>query len=295
MFNFLTLEPESFGLEISESYLRIIKFKKNIKGFLKLSSWAEQELKPGIIEKGELKKEPEFLNSLLSLLQKVKGDPLKTKYIVVSLEEERAFLQAIKLPEMETKFLEKAVYFEAENYIPLKKEEACMDFEVISKTEVLIAAYPKKIVLPFLNSIKKAGLIVSALETQSQSITRALINKDQDYLIVDCQKEKIVILVYSKKTIRFTFTLRDKQEDEAIKEIKKCFIYCQNQKPIIILNKGFSLRDKLTSLGFLVKLADPWLNVFPEYVKEIPNINFEESLNYSTTIGLALRGIKKYD
>ncbi|MDD5606407.1 MAG: pilus assembly protein PilM [Candidatus Pacebacteria bacterium] len=285
MLDFLTLKPESFGLEISESYLRIIKLNK--KG---LASWAEQELEPGIISGGDLKKEKEFSDNLANLLKNVKGESLKTNYVIVSLPEERAFLQTIILPEMEKDFLEKAVYYEVENYIPLKIEEACLDFEVISKKEVLVAAYPKKVVLPFFSCLKKQGLIVKALEIESQSIVRALIKEKGDFLIIDAQKEKIVVLVYSKGAIRFTSTLEEKS---LIPEIEKCFVFFQNKKPRIILNRADFLKDKLVSLGFSVELANPWVNF--DSFKKIPELDFQESLNYSVAIGLALRAVKKYD
>ncbi len=285
MLDFLTLKPETFGLAVSDSCLRIIKLKKN-----NLASWGKKELDSGIVVNGELKKEKEFLNNLKELLSEIKGEPLSTNYAIVSLSEERSFLQTIKLPEMEEKFLEKAVYFEAENYIPLKIEEACLDFEIVSKKEVLVAAYPKKIVLPFLTCLKKAGLIIKALEIESQSLVRALIKQKGDYIILDSQGERIVILVYSKGAIRFTSTLDEKS---LISEIKKCLVFCQNKNPKIILNKAEFLKEKLTCLGFAIELADPWINFHP--FKKIPQLTFEESLKYSVAIGLALRAIKKND
>ncbi len=287
MLDYLTLKPEAFGLEISGSHLRIIKLRR--KG---LVSWGEERLEPGTIKNGELRNEKNFLFSLEKLLKNIEGNPLKTNYAVVSLEEERAFLQTITLPQVEKEYLTKAVFYEAENYIPLKKEESCMDFEVISPKEVLVAAYPKDIVLPYLSCLKKTGLRPKALETESQAIARALIKNNGDYLIVDAKEEKIVILIYSQGTIRFTSTLEEKF---LLKEIKKCFVYCQSKKPKIILNRGTFLKEKLISLGCSVQNSDPWANVFADRMKKIPEIDFEQSLNYSVAIGLALRGMKKYD
>ncbi len=291
MLDFLTLNPEAFGLEISDSFLRLIKLKREAKKALNLASWGEQELSPGIIDKGELKDEKEFLAALRKLLKNAKGETLKTNHVIISLGEEMAFLQTITLPEMEKEFLEKAVYFEAENYIPLKKEETCMDFEVISNREVLVTAYPENIITPFLSCLKEAGLAVRALEIESQAIARSLIKDGEEFIIIDMQKEKVVVLVYSQGAIRFTSTF-DKKDNKLVEKIERSLFYCKKENPKIILNKELSFKDELTSRDLSVEVANPWINV---PFKQVPKISFEESLNYSVAIGLALRGIQKYD
>jgi len=50
MLEFLKLEQEAFGLDISDLSLKIIKLKKNNK-FFSLASFNQVEIKPGIIEK----------------------------------------------------------------------------------------------------------------------------------------------------------------------------------------------------------------------------------------------------
>ena len=53
------------------------------------------------------------------------------------------------------------------------------------------------------------------------------------------------------------------------------------------------LADFLSSdLGIPVALGNPWINILPEPLKEVPELPFEESLKYTTALGLALRGIR---
>jgi len=42
-----------------------------------------------------------------------------------------------------------------------------------------------------------------------------------------------------------------------------------------------------------VEIGNPWVNILPEPLKEIPELHFDKSLSYTTALGLALRGIKE--
>lgn len=44
--------------------------------------------------------------------------------------------------------------------------------------------------------------------------------------------------------------------------------------------------------GLSVRLGNPWINIFTEPLKEVPPISYNESLGYTTALGLALYGIK---
>lgn len=47
-----------------------------------------------------------------------------------------------------------------------------------------------------------------------------------------------------------------------------------------------------SQLKIPVEKGNPWINILPEPIKEIPRLFFEESLKYTTALGLALRGIR---
>ena len=48
-----------------------------------------------------------------------------------------------------------------------------------------------------------------------------------------------------------------------------------------------------SELKIPVELVNPWMNILPESLKEVPGLSFKESLGYTTVLGLALRGIKR--
>ena len=358
--NFLSLKSEAFGLDISDLSLKIAKLKKKGK-FLSLASWGETEIKPGLIEEGEIKDENGLAESIKKSLSQIRGEKLKTNYVVVSLPEKKAFLQVIQMPKMEKEELEEALPFEAENYVPLPIEKVYLDFQIIPPVQdgldhldILIAAFPRETINPYVGAIKKAGLLAAVLEIESQSISRALIKNELSpgpVFIVDFGRSRTSFIIFSGYSLRFTTSIPisshhltegisktlklDLIEAEKLKikyglgktkrskifnamvpaltdlaeQIKKHIDYYQSHashehlppngkriEKIILCGRGANLKgfpDFLSKeLGIPTELGNPWLNILPEPLKEVPELPFEESLGYTTALGLALRGIK---
>lgn len=210
---FLSLKPEAFGLDISDLSLKIVKLKKRGK-FLTLASFAEAEIEPGIIKEGEIKDEEKLAETIKRAIKKVRGEKLKTKYVIASLPEEKAFLQVIQMPRLSEEDLKSAVIYEAENYIPLPIEQVYLDSQIVPPVynhldhfDVLIAALPKKIIDPYLSSLKKAGLQPLALEVESLAIARATI-KDEvtafPILLIDLGVNRTSFIIFSGRSLRFT-------------------------------------------------------------------------------------------
>ena len=155
MIDILTLKPKAFGLDVSDLCLRIVNLERKRGGF-RLSSFGEAEIKPGIIEGGEIKNIEALGKIIKEAVSKVKGSKIKTKYVACSLPEEKAFLQIIQMPMMKEEELKKEVYFETENYIPLPMEEVYLDYQIarpvinhLDHFDVLIIAMPKKVIDPY--------------------------------------------------------------------------------------------------------------------------------------------------
>lgn len=372
MLEFLTLKPEAFGLDISGSSLKIAKLKR--KGsHLKLVSFVNAEIKPGIIEEGEIKNPEALAKIIKESLSKVRGGRLKTNYVIASLPEEKAFLQVIQMPRMKTEELKTAVYFEAENYIPLPIDQVYLGFQIVPPVydhldhiDLLLAALPKKTVDPYVTVFKKAGLQPKALEIESLAICRTLIKNEvspHPLLLIDLGTNRTGFIIFSGYSLRFTSILPissrqfsesisralrvdlEKAEELKLKyglekkyrlkikndvkkkiepdkifeillphlnnlvsQIKKYLDYYQTHithehlppdgkkvEKILLCGGGANLKGIVEFLSLELKtpveLANPWTNILEEPLKEIPELSFEESLGYTTALGLALRGI----
>ena len=211
MLGFLTLKPEAFGLDISDLSLKFLMLRKKRKIF-SVVSFGEAEIEPGIIEQGEIKDEEKLAKIVKEATKKV-----KTKYVVASLPEEKAFLQVIKMPMISEEELKSAILFEAENYIPLSVNEVYLDCEVVPPVynhlkhlDVLLAAIPKKTVDPYLRVLKNANLKPIAFEIESLAIARALIKSQTTQypvLIIDLGATRTSFIIFAGKSVRFTSSI----------------------------------------------------------------------------------------
>ncbi len=222
MLKLLDLKPEAFGLDISDLCLRIAKLQKKRDGFV-LSSYNKTPIPAGIIKDGEIKKEKELVEIIKKAVSSVKLNKLNSKYVIVSLPEEKAFLQVIQMPRLSPEDLRSAVIYEAENYIPLGIEEVYMDSQLVQPVrdhldhqDVLIAALPRKTVDPYVNVLKSAGLKPLALEIESLAIARSLIENElsnNPTLIIDLGASRTSFIVFSGYALRFTSSIPVSSEE----------------------------------------------------------------------------------
>jgi len=368
MMDFLSLNPETFSLSVSDLSLRIIKLKRKGR-FFDLACFGETEMNPGIIEEGEIKNEEEFLRALKAAVCGVKGRRLKIKDLALSLPDDKAFVTVIQMPKMDKKELESAVPFEVENHIPISVEDVYFDFQTITPVvdsldhlDLLVAALPRKIIDSYLSCFKKAGLTVWSIETESLSVSRALVKNLMSpfpVLIIDFSKSGANFIIFSGYAMRSSFsgsfsfcqldaavsqslgvdikearkirlrngiTLKGGKTDsfsdktgrkkaseavlpflaDLIGQIKKCLAYYRNYHShehlaeksgtihkILICGEGANTKDLAdflsASLKIPVELANPWINILPSPLKEVPSLSFEESLKYAAPLGLSAR------
>ncbi|XOB40219.1 MAG: type IV pilus assembly protein PilM [Candidatus Nealsonbacteria bacterium] len=216
MLELFKLKPETFGLDISDLSLKIIKLKKRKKE-LGLACFGERKIKPGIIKQGQIIKQDELTENILEAIKEVKGEKLGTRYVISSLPEEKAFFQVIKMPKISAGDLRSAIIYEAENYIPIPLEKVYLDFQVISPInnhldhlDVLIAAIPKHTVDVYFSCLKSAGLEPQALEIESLAIARSLIKDGvttSPVLLIDFGATKTSFIIFSGRSLRFTSSI----------------------------------------------------------------------------------------
>jgi type IV pilus assembly protein PilM len=374
MLEFLTLKPDAFGLDITDTSLKITNFKRKGK-FLKLTSYLKEEIKPGVIEEGEVKDEDSLVKAVKESIRKVKGEKLLTNYVIASLPEEKAFLEVIQMPKLKEEELKEAVYFEAENYIPLPINEVYLDFQIVQPvfnhldhTDILIAALPRKTIDPYVAVLAKAGLHPKVLEIESLAVCRAIIKNEissHPLLLIDLGANRTGFMIFSGYSLRFTSVLpisarqftqaisqvlkvsfqeaeelkikyglekryrmkiQDGTEreiepgkifeillpglDNLVSQIKKYLDYYQTHithehlppdgkgiKKVLLCGGGANLKGITEFLSIQlrtpVELANPWTNILEIPFKELPELSYEKSLEYTTALGLALRGVKE--
>ncbi len=232
MLDFLNIKFEIFGLDIADNRIKAAKIEKKGKEAF-LTGYGKKEIEREIVNKGRIKNEELLSIEIKRLFEELSPD---TRYVSVCLPEEKSFLQIMEMPVMSKKELEKAIRYEAENYVPLPTDDLYLDFKIISENEesenfcVLMVALPKKIVDLYLFCIKKSGLIPAMLEIDSMAIARAIMDEkdNENTLIIDFGKTRTGLVIFSEGVVKFVSSA-DISSDRLTKRIAE--------------KKGISLSD----------------------------------------------------
>ncbi|MGC9031573.1 MAG: type IV pilus assembly protein PilM [Minisyncoccia bacterium] len=214
MFNFLNFKFDAFGLDISTKSLKIVKIEKK-NGKLFIVSFGQENIPDGIIENGIVKQEEELANIIQKSLKNITGKKIKTPYVIISLPEERSYLEVLKIPKVEDNEIKKIIELNTQTHIPLPISECYFNYKKNevgeNYIEVLLAAIPKEVLDSYINTLKKTNLKAVGMEIESEAIIKAVIssseNTKEPILIIDFGQTRTGLIFYEKNIIRNTTTI----------------------------------------------------------------------------------------
>jgi len=206
------------GLDISDTSLKLVQLRKKANK-IKIQAMGRIELPIGTIEKGEIKNQRAFLESLEKLIDKPKYGNITTSEIVACLPESKTYIELIKIAKSSNQ-LENVVEVEMEKYFPIAASELFYDWQVLGEDKnnfnVLIGAAEKAVVTQYISIFNKAKLSTVALEIESVAICRALLNEEspkikikqfKNYMIIDIGYNRTNLIIYARNTIVFSVSI----------------------------------------------------------------------------------------
>ncbi len=195
-----------FGLDISDNSVEIISLKGSFNN-PRFLAMGRRILKPGIVENAKILNKKVLKKILLDLIKFPEFGKIKTKKFIFSLPESKTFTLIFKLPKDLTKKKElDFIKSQVNQNLPFKAEDLYLDFRINTK-EVFLAAATKKIVNDYLEFFKSLGLHPLAIETESESFGRSLIqDSDEAVLIVDIGARTTNFSIFDNKKLRFSST-----------------------------------------------------------------------------------------
>ena len=159
MLDFLSLSKEIYGLEITDTYARMMRLARR-NGGLAVAAAGFLRLPEGAVQSGEIRDEKSLAAVISELAEKSGAGAGRAA--VVSLPEDKAFWQIIKMPRLDDNEMRAAVVFEA---VPSSLIE--------NRCEVAVAALPREIVDSRVRVCDAAKLRPVAMELESQAAARS--------------------------------------------------------------------------------------------------------------------------
>ena len=346
-----------FGLDLSDLSIKLVKFEKDGKGE-ELVSYGTIQLPFGTISDGEIKEKAQLIEAVKKLIGLAGPKKLKTKKVICSIPETKAFLRIISIPRMSEEEIGEAIKWEIEANIPLSLEQVYYDWQVVTeslpveknKISLLVVAVSKTIIDEIISVIEDAGLNVVGLEIESIAQARSLLSQtdyNKTVLIVDIgdrrtsfsiAKEGVLcftssvplsgqsltdtiakglnISIKEADAIKFNYGIGSDFKGDALFKLTKPVLenflqeieksidfylaglgYSNSIDKIIICGGGANTKGIVPylskNLGREIELGNPWANV--DFGKKLPLIEKGQALQYSTAIGLALKGLQYED
>jgi type IV pilus assembly protein PilM len=109
-----------------------------------------------------------------------------TNKVAAALPEAQIFTRVVELPELSKQEIKSAIDYEAEQYVPLPLSEVRLTWEVLKTRvdpnkkkimDVLLVAAPNTLIEKYLKVLKFAGLNPVAIETETTSVVRSLVQR----------------------------------------------------------------------------------------------------------------------
>jgi Tfp pilus assembly PilM family ATPase len=310
-----------FGLNISQSSIKIIQLKKNKIGKT-----------PVIIEEIPLTQTCDFFNNsgaytdCTELKQKLKDlqKKYKIRFAQLSIPEESTYIFRILIPKNTLELVEEFIMNNIEQYVPLMASEVYFDYKILkshiadNSIPVVVTVIPKSVIEKYTTLLESCNVLVIGCEPETHAIARSVIDKGDEnpYIIININKHSTNISVVEEGLVQYTQTLSITAQDivQGISSevaisfkdsINKVIIYWftskelhkQSSKIENIILTGENI-DSSGIINFLesnlfvnATFANVWKNCF-DIQEYIPKVSKKDSLKYATSIGLSLFKIK---
>ena len=169
-----------FGLNIGVTSIKVVWLSPLKEGFLLNASIMSPTPSKGMLSESPLDEE-----EMVRAIQKVVTDAnITTKFVNVAMPENQVYTKVIEMPVLSDKELSSAIFWEAEQNIPVPLSTITLAWNVLKrpqkavgseKMQILMVGAPTMLVNKYQKILSMAGLSVNALETESLSIIRAFV------------------------------------------------------------------------------------------------------------------------
>ncbi len=176
------MKTKPFGLDIGAITMKAVWLSSEKDGY-RLKS-AITEVTP---TKGMMSESPFDQEEMGKAIKKLVHDgKIATPYVNIALPENMVYTRVVEMPDLSDKELASAIYWEAEQQIPVSLSNITLDWSVLKrpsapsdnrKMTVLLVGASNSLINKYQAILNISGLVINALETEVLSVIRSLVAK----------------------------------------------------------------------------------------------------------------------
>jgi len=202
----------SFGLDIGLTTIKAVFLQNEKDGIHFKSSIIAKTPTKGILSDTTLDQE----EIAQTIRQIVNDGKIPVRSVNLALSDNHIFAKVIDMPQLSDKELASAIYWEAEQHIPVPLSTINLDWVVLRRDygsqknmQVLLIGAPISVLRKYEKVFEYAGLNVESLETETLSAIRAIVTADDfpNSLIVNIGSLGTTLAIIQKNTLVFIYTI----------------------------------------------------------------------------------------
>ncbi|OGH23427.1 MAG: hypothetical protein A3J69_00565 [Candidatus Levybacteria bacterium RIFCSPHIGHO2_02_FULL_42_12] len=203
-----------FGLDIGAHSVKAVWLNRENNGFF-LKSALTYPAPP----RGMASESPVDQQEMAHVLRKIVSEgKITTPYVNIALPESQVYTRVIEMPVLSDKELASAIYWEAEQQIPVPLSTISIDWSVLrrpqdgqitEKMTVLLVGAPSSLLEKYQKIVSLAGFVINSIETEVLSVMRALIGTKQHppSLVLNIGTQTTSLAIVREQIMIFTYSI----------------------------------------------------------------------------------------
>lgn len=174
------MNKKPFGLDIGATTIKLVFLEGQKGGYIYKASLIAPSSAKGMLSESPLDEE-----DMAQTIRKAVNDAhIDSKYVNVALAENQVYTKALEMPVLSDRELASAIYWEAEQYIPVPLTNVTLTWNVLKrpdhptpsdKMQILMVGAPTMLVKKYQKILLMAGLTINSMETEILSTIRSLV------------------------------------------------------------------------------------------------------------------------
>jgi type IV pilus assembly protein PilM len=178
------MKSNAFGLDIGATSIKVVWLSREKDSYIYGSSLSIPTPQHGMQSESPFDQQ-EIAQAINKLVIDAK---ITTNNVNIALPENHVYTKVVDMPILSEKELANAIYWEAEQYIPVPLDTVMLDWSILhtpnasaveSKMQVLLVAAPKDLIKRYQMVLEMAGLTVASIETEVLAVIRGVIVDEQ--------------------------------------------------------------------------------------------------------------------
>jgi type IV pilus assembly protein PilM len=201
--------PRAAGIDITDASIKWVLLRQHSE-HLRISSWGEIKLEPGIVENGIVKNVRALSDALASVREQLGG----VRVAHAALPEKGAFVFSMNVPNSGPE-IGNLIEFELVGRVPVPVQQMVYDYDVIEErpgtgVEIAVVVFVRDVVEAYVRAFDAAGITLMSMEVEARSIARAVTaadGSDPVSLLVDSGKSRTGFAIIKRGHPIFTSTV----------------------------------------------------------------------------------------